>query len=264
MEPNSVLAVGAHPDDVEINCSGTLKQLQQLGIRIEIATMTLGDCGSASLTREAIAKQRRQEAENACALLGARYHWCGANDLSIFNDDHHNRLVTALLRETVPDIVFTHSPSDYLVDHETTSTLVRNACFYASVKNYDTSRQTSAGETASGPHLFYFDAMEGVDIFGKAVVPEFYVDVSEQMDFKVEMLAQHVSQREWLRAQHGIDNYLNTMRAWAALRGQQAATVSGRSLAGAEAFRQHRGHAYPHSNAVGQLLSSRVILNPSY
>jgi LmbE family N-acetylglucosaminyl deacetylase len=260
----SVLALGAHPDDVEINCSGTLKQLHELGLEIHIATMSLGDCGSAELSREAISSIRQSEAEQACALLGASYHHVGSSDFCIFNDDVHNRKVTALFRELTPDLVFTHSPADYLLDHETTSTLGRNACFYAPVSNYDTSKYGDAFPTPRVPNLFYFDAMEGIDIFGKRIAPEFYVDVSGQIDFKLEMLARHASQREWLLSHHGMDNYLASMQSWAVLRGGEAASAAGRPVKHAEAFRQHRGHAYPHDNVLSQLLGERVINNSSY
>lgn len=264
MKAKSVLALGAHPDDVEINCSGTLRQLQKLGMEIHVATMSLGDCGSCELSREAIARKRRAEAEQACALLGSSYHYVGSSDFCIFNDDAHNRKVAALLRDVAPHIVFTHSPADYLLDHETTSTLGRNACFYAPVSNYDTSQYTKAEPIHHVPHLFYCDGMEGIDIFGKRVTPEFYVDVSTEIDFKLEMLARHVSQREWLLAHHGMDDYLASMQSWAAVRGAEAASATGRKVGFAEAFRQHRGHAYPCTNLLQELLGDRVIPNPSY
>jgi N-acetylglucosamine malate deacetylase 1 len=257
-----VLALGAHPDDVEIGCSGTLRQLHELGLEIHVATMTAGDCGSHQLSPEAISQKRREEAEKACALLGATYHCVGSSDFCIFNDDIHNRRVTALVRNVAPDIVFTHPPGDYLLDHENTSLLGRNACFYAPVPNYDTSGLTKAGPISQVPHLFYFDLMEGVDIFGKRVAPRFYVDISEQIEFKLEMLAQHASQREWLLAHHGIDDYLVSIQSWAAVRGREASAVSGRKIPHAEAFRQHRGHAYPPINVLQELLAGRVILNP--
>jgi LmbE family N-acetylglucosaminyl deacetylase len=264
VEARSVLALGAHPDDIEISCSGTLRQLQRRGLEIHIATMSLGDCGSSGLSREAIARKRRAEAEKACALLGATYHYVGSSDFSIFDNDLHNRKVTALLRDARPDIVLTHSLSDYLLDHETTSTLGRNACFYAPVVNYDTSADTKAGPIDRVPHLFYFDVMEGVDIFGKRISPQFYVDVSGEIDFKSEMLAQHASQREWLLAHHGMDDYLASMRSWAAVRGSEATAAKGGKIGYAEAFRQHLGHAYPRNNLLQELLGDRVIVNPSY
>src|SRR5512133_3138532 len=92
------LAVGAHPDDAEISCAGTLKVLQDAGYAIHIATMTLGDCGSKDMTADEVRRVRRAEAEDACGRLGAAYHYAGAQDFSIFNDDVHNRRVTALVR----------------------------------------------------------------------------------------------------------------------------------------------------------------------
>jgi len=264
VEARSVLALGAHPDDVEINCSGTLRQLQKLGMEIHVATMSLGDCGSTELSPEKIAAKRRVEAQKACAVLGATFHYVGSSDFCIFNDDIHNRRVTALFRDVAPDIVFTHSPVDYLLDHETTSTLGRNACFYAPVANYDTSKYTIAGPTQRVPHLFYFDVMQGIDIFGRRVAPEFYVDVSDEIEFKSEMLAEHASQREWLMTHHGIDDYLAAMHSWAAARGAEASGGTRQRINYAEAFRQHRGHAYPHNNVLQELLSERVISNQYY
>ena len=264
MKALCVLAVGAHPDDVEIHCSGTLKTLKNPGVKLHIATMTVGDCGSKQLSPLAIARKRQREAERAAALLGATYRYVGSSDFGIFNDDTHNRKVTAVVRMVAPDIVFTHPPTDYLSDHEITSTLVRNACFYASVKNYDTSKYTEAKSLKSVPHLYYFDAMEGVDLFGKLIVPEFYVDIGDVINFKSRMLSQHASQRSWLLAQHRINDYLLSMVSWAQLRGKEAARVSGQKIRYAEAFRQHRGHAYPRANRIHALLGKRVIANPSY
>ena len=259
----TALAVGAHPDDIEISCSGTLNLLGRLGLELHVATMTLGDCGSQELSPKQIAAQRQSEAESACALLGACYHYAGSSDFCIFNDDAHNRRVTSLLRTVRPDLVLTHSPGDYMLDHETTSTLVRNACFYAPVPNYDTSHISSWGAISHVPHLYYFDVMEGVDILGKPVVPEFYVDITDLIDFKLTVLAEHKSQRYWLGAQHGIEDYLLTTRSWAHARGTEVSRPD-RRVNYAEAFRQHRGHAYPSNNLLQELLGESLILNPSY
>src|ERR1043165_5505651 len=121
-----VLAVGAHPDDVEIMCSGTLFALRQLGHEVHVASLTLGDCGSVELSAEETRRVRHHEAIEACAVLGATYHHAGFYDRCIFNDDDSNRRVTALVREVDPGMVITHSPNDYMSDHEITSALVRN------------------------------------------------------------------------------------------------------------------------------------------
>src|SRR6185369_9976904 len=172
-----VLAVGAHPDDVEIMCAGTLFALHQLGHEVHVASLTLGDCGSVELSAEEIRRVRHREAIEACAMLGATYHHAGFYDRCIFDDDDSNRRVTALVREVDPGMVITHSPSDYMSDHEITSALVRNACFSASVPNYET-KPGAAACTLKIPYLYYAQPMEGLDIFGKELTPQFYVDIS--------------------------------------------------------------------------------------
>jgi len=258
-----VLAVGAHPDDVEIMCSGTLFALHQLGHEVHVGSLTLGDCGSAELSAEEIRRIRHREAMKACEVLGATYHHVGFDDLCIFNDDDSNRRVTALLREVDPWMVITHSPNDYISDHEITSLLVRNACFYASIPNYET-KAGAAGCTLKIPYLYYAQPMEGIDIFGKEVTPQFYVDISGWMQQKSEMLACHESQRNWLRAHHGMDEYIESMRRFNTSLGQRASKVSGRLITYAEAFRQHCGHAYPDDNIITTFLRDIVIAEPAY
>ena len=259
-----MLAFGAHPDDVEISCAGTLRALQGAGCEVYVATMTLGDCGSRELPPDDVRRVRRAEAEAACRILGAGYYYGGSNDFRIFNDDAHNGRTTLVMRLVAPQIVLTHSPGDYMLDHDATSVLVRNACFYASAPNYDAGGHAGAKAMEAVPHLFYWDVMEGCDMFGKPVAPEFYVDISDVIDLKTEMLAAHESQREWLRAQHGIDEYLDSMRAWSARRGEDASRIACRKIAYAEAFRQHRGHAYPRNSVIEETLRDRVVRNPRY
>ncbi|MGE5110975.1 MAG: PIG-L deacetylase family protein [Acidobacteriaceae bacterium] len=259
-----VLAIGAHPDDVEISCAGTLSLLKNAGFKVHIASMTLGDCGSKELSADSIRRQRRREAQDAASVLGVAYHYVGSNDFCIFNDDLHNRRVTALLREVAPNIVLTHQPHDYMVDHEATSVLVRNACFYAPAPNYDSLAFSPARATDSIPYLYYWDVMEGVDIFGNPVAPQFYIDVTSEIDLKTAMLAHHASQREWLRTQHGMDEYIETMRNWGQKRGDQAAAIAKRQVKYAEGFRQHLGHAYPNDNILEKYLGNHVVSNPGY
>jgi N-acetylglucosamine malate deacetylase 1 len=258
-----VLAVGAHPDDVEIMCSGTLFALRQLGHEVHVASLTLGDCGSRELSAEEIRRVRHGEAIKASAVLGAKYHYAGFHDLCIFNDADSNQRLTALLRDIDPFIVITHSPSDYMSDHEVTSVLVRNACFSASIRNYETKAGT-ADSTSTIPYLYYAQPMENIDIFGKVVIPQFYVDVSIWMQQKLKMLGCHDSQRTWLRAHHGMDEYIESARRFNTLLGQRASTVSGRLIEYCEGFRQHCGHAYPKENVLVTFLKNTIITEPDY
>ena len=257
-----VLVIGAYPDDVEIMCSGTLFALHQLGHEVHVASLTLGDCGTVELSAEDIRRIRHREAIKACEVLGATYHHAGFDDLSIFNDDNSNRRVTSLLRKIDPSVVITHSPNDYMLDHEMTSLLVRNACFYASIPNYKT--EAGAALTLNIPYLYYAQPIEDKDIFGKKVIPQFYVDISGVMQQKLGMLACHESQRNWLRAHHGMDEYIESIRRFNSSQGQRASIVSGRLISYAEAFRQHRGHAYPDDNVIMTFLRESVITEPVY
>jgi LmbE family N-acetylglucosaminyl deacetylase len=107
--PVRILAIHAHPDDVEILSGGTLARLGAAGHSIAIVTMTPGDCGSAVHAPEEIAAIRRREAAAAAALIGAQYRWAEFRDLAIFNDDASRRRVTELLREIAPEIVTARS-----------------------------------------------------------------------------------------------------------------------------------------------------------
>lgn len=241
-----ILAIGAHPDDVEFMAAGTLALLQRHGYEIAVATMTPGDCGSAELPPEEIATLRREEAKAAAALLNARYYCLEERDLAIEHDTPTRRKLTALLREAAPFMVLTHPHEDYMVDHEVTSRLVRDACFTAPIPNY--SAPTDAPPLLSVPYLYYWDPLEGTDYRGQPVVADFAVDIASTLAVKREMLACHASQREWLRRQHGMDQYLASMEQWSANRGVDFGYNY------AEGFVQHRGHPYPHDNLLLRLL----------
>jgi LmbE family N-acetylglucosaminyl deacetylase len=243
-----ILAIHAHPDDIELQCAGTLLRLKQKGCSISVATMTPGDCGSAELSPEEIGEVRRNEAQCAADILGADYTCLEFRDLSIVIDNDSRRRVTEVIRRTRPDLVITAPPVDYMSDHELTSRLVRDACFNASCPNYTTQQWDPAAPTLKIPHLYYVDAIQGIDYFGHPLPTDFIVDVTSTFEQKLEMLACHKSQRAWLRRQHGLDEYLDGCRRWSAARGQEAGVNYG------EAFTQHRGHPYPHDNLLIELL----------
>src|SRR5262245_29510784 len=117
-ESRRILALHAHPDDIEFQCAGTLALLRQKGHHVTIATMTPGDCGSAEHDAETISAIRREEARAAADLIGAEYECLEFRDLSIIDDDESRRRVTEALRRARPDLILTSPPVDYLCDHE--------------------------------------------------------------------------------------------------------------------------------------------------
>jgi N-acetylglucosamine malate deacetylase 1 len=255
-QPLKVLAIHAHPDDIEFQCAGTLALLREVGCAVTIATMTPGDCGSAEQDAETIAEVRRAEARAAAALIGAEYLCLEFRDLAIFNDDDSRRRVTEILRRSKPDVILTAPPEDYIADHEITSLLVRDACFAASCPNYATRQWNPALPLSRIPHLYFVDPVDGRNRDGHPVPVDFYVDVSRVFATKRQMLACHASQRDWLFRQHGIDEYLEIQARWGANRGAEV------GVAQAEAFRQYLGHPYPQDNlllnAIHQDGSARV------
>ena len=242
----------AHPDDAEITGGGTLFHLKELGWELGILTMTAGDCGSINTPREEIARIRYAEAQAAADFLGATYACVGLMDVEVFANAENLRRVVDFLRRFDPDVVMTHSPVDYMLDHEEASRLVRGATFAMAMPNYDTRQNPPAKVGRATPALYYADAVEGTDPLGQRIHPRFYVDISKQLFNKREMLARHRSQREWLRSYHGLDEYLDRMTAWAAGFGREC------GFAYAEGFRQHLGHGYPHEPLLQKALAQFV------
>jgi LmbE family N-acetylglucosaminyl deacetylase len=239
-----ILALHAHPDDIEFQCAGTLALLREAGCSVTMATMSPGDCGSAEHDAEAIAAIRRGETKAAAELLGADALCLEFRDLAIFDDDDSRRRVTEVLRRVRPDLILTAPPVDYLCDHEMTSKLVRDACFAAPIPNYVTRQWEPAPPLAKIPHLYFVDPIGGVDRDGRPVAAGFCIDVSRVFELKRQMLACHASQRNWLLRQHGIDEYLESQARWGARRGAEI------GVSQAEGFHQYLGHPYPQDNLL--------------
>ena len=226
----------AHPDDCEFLAAGTLALLAKRGWEIHIVSMTAGDFGSMTLSPTAISAIRRQEGAKAAAVLGGRFHCLESRDLCITFDEATLRRAMSLTRDICPAVVFTHSLECYLLDHEITARVARTACFGYSIPN------AAPGPVPKGaciPHLYYADPIEGLDPYGRLVVPTTYVDISPVMKTKTKMLHAHASQRDWLRAHHGVDEYTRSMQEWSGRRGAEIGVKF------AEGFRQHKGHGYP-------------------
>lgn len=242
-----VMAFGAHPDDVEFTCAGTLARLQRKGYRIAICVVCNGDCGSAELGPKKIARIRHGEAKRAAKVIGAEYVNLGVRDVELCFDVKTRRKVIGVLRQFDPFLVFAPPPMDYMFDHIITSQLVMDATFSAAIPNA-TSKPDDIKRTSGVPYLYYCTPMEDKDIFGQPWPLSFYVDIAETLDVKRQMLVCHDSQRSWLMAQHGMDHYIEFMKEWAHRRGQKAGVEY------AEGFRQHLGHPYPQDNILDQIL----------
>lgn len=241
---NTALAFLAHPDDAEILCGGTLIRLAEKGWKIHIATATPGDCGTMLHNRFDISSIRTQEATKSAAMIGGIYHCLDERDGLVCYDKQTVHKAVDLFRRIAPSLVFTHALADYMMDHEMTAMVARAASFVYSAPNIS----AYPLKPGSGiPHLYYCDPVEGKDPYGKTVEPTTVIDVSKQLAKKLEMLACHASQREWLREHHGIDEYIDAVRRIAAERGKLIKSEA------AEALVQHRGHAYPQNDLLSEM-----------
>jgi LmbE family N-acetylglucosaminyl deacetylase len=244
-----ILAIHAHPDDIENLSAGTLALLARAGHAVTIATLTAGDCGSTDRTREETAGIRKAEAARAAAMIGAEYHCLDFGDLCVFNDDASRRRVTEFLRGARPELVIAAAPADYHPDHEAASVLVRDGCFAASAARYETGPSEPLGAV---PHLYFMDPIGGRDRGGKRITPGFAVDVGDVFEIKRKMLAAHESQVAWIAVQHGVADPLAAMEAWTRRRGSDF------GVALAEGFRHYRNEGYPRTALLQGLVGENL------
>ncbi len=250
----TILALHAHPDDIETLGAGTLALLAKAGHTVRIVTATAGEGGSAVTGPEETARIRQAEAAASAALIGAEYRCAGLGDLAVFNDDASRRAVTEMVRWAQADIVITASPADYHPDHEAVSLLARDACFAASVSNY----KTGPSPALEGiPHLYFMDPIGGRDREGVRIVPHFGADVAATFAVKQAMLAAHASQDSWVAKQHGISDHQQSMERWTRRRGQDFGVEL------AEGFRQYRHQPYPRTPLLQDLLGGALLGAPA-
>lgn len=248
----NVLALFAHPDDAEFLCAGTLAHLAERGARIHMATLTAGDCGSTTLPAGRISALRQKEASHSAQLIGARYYCLKSKDLLVFYDQPHLNKVLELVRQTRPALVLTHSPVDYMIDHETVSRLCQSACFGAMAPNFKTGARRPTPPLGEVPHLYYADAFGNRDILGHKIDPKLSVNISATLKCKEKMLACHESQQAWLKSQQELPGTIVTMRKMAKEAGRRA------RFQWAEGFRQHLGQGFPATNLLKELLGPLV------
>lgn len=177
-----VLAVMAHPDDAELLCGGALIRSADAGERVGVVDLTRGESGT-----HGSADLRDREAERAAAIMGlAVRRNAGLADAALRNDDGGRSAVIALIRELRPRVVVTHWRESRHPDHRIASELVYDACYLAGLANHP------APGAAFRPHKVVYATAFRED----AEPPTFVVDVTGQMDRKMEALAAYGSQFE--------------------------------------------------------------------
>lgn len=253
----TVLAVMAHPDDIELTCAGTLILLRRAGWDVHLATMTAGDLGSMKHSRAAIAKIRRKEAAASAKILGAGYTCLGFDDLTVTYGEKSKRVVSGLLRAVSPDLLILHSPDCYMADHTESARIAREAAFASTIPNWKATFNGKPTKAAGKlPAILYADPIDNIDARGRRVPARFVVDISSVLDTKERMLAAHDSQRSWLREQHGEDEYLLWMRRNGA---DRARDLKDEAVKAAEGFTPHLGHGFPREDFLTKALGPDFV-----
>jgi bacillithiol biosynthesis deacetylase BshB1 len=175
-----ILAIGAHPDDIELICGGTLVRAQMLGRRTGILDLSAGELGSRG-TREL----RAREAENAARLMGVSVREnLGFPDGGIVNTPEMRARIAVVIRRLEPSIVITHSLHGRHPDHPVVAQLVRDSCFVAGLKKI---------EPGTPPHRprKVLHALSFREDYQK---PTFVVDITDAFEKKLEAVAAYASQ----------------------------------------------------------------------
>jgi bacillithiol biosynthesis deacetylase BshB1 len=180
MNEVDILAVFAHPDDLELTVGGTMLKMKQLGYRTGALDVTRGEMG----TRGTV-EGRAKEAEDAAAILKLDVR---ANlalpDGHVFVDDASRTEMVRAFRQLKPKVILTHQLEDPHPDHDHIAQLIRESARLASMKNYD--RETG-GEKIPVPRVAH-------NIFSRRVIPSFVVDISEFLAEKMAAIRAHSSQ----------------------------------------------------------------------
>jgi N-acetylglucosamine malate deacetylase 1 len=209
----NILAVGCHPDDLEIGCGGTLARYAQQGHMVTMAHVANGNMGHVVIMPDELRALRAAEAERAAAVLGAAVIMTlDVGDLTV--DSKVPEVIHGMvdiIRQAQPDLIITHSPEDYMRDHVEVSRLVFDASFSASLPHFVTRVPGIAKITP----LYYMDTLAGVNF-----VPTEYVDITDTIEIKLKALECHESQVKWMRDHDGID-FLEFTRSASRSRGLQ-------------------------------------------
>jgi len=178
-----ILAIGAHPDDIELGCGATVAKEISLGKKIGLLDLTRGELGT-----RGSAEIRDVEAKNAAKILGAEVREnLGFADGFFTNDKEHQIEIIKILRKYRPDIVLCNAVEDRHIDHPKGSKLVSDACFLSGLRRIETELEGKLQEAWRPKFVYHY-------IQWKNLEPDFVVDVSDFIDKKIEAVKAYESQ----------------------------------------------------------------------
>ena len=178
-----ILAFGAHPDDIELGCSGTIAKEISLGKKVGIIDLTRGELG----TRGSV-EIRNTESAKAAAILGISIREnLDMRDGFFINDEAHQLKVIQMIRKYKPEIVLCNAIEDRHIDHGKGSKLVSDACFLSGLRQIKTELSGTAQDAWRPKVVYHY-------IQWKNIEPDFVVDISEFINIKMEAILAYSSQ----------------------------------------------------------------------
>jgi LmbE family N-acetylglucosaminyl deacetylase len=205
----TILAVGAHAGDMELTAGAVLLRQRQLGDRVVMLHLTLGERGNPKLAATAYAAQKRREAEAAARVLDADVQFGPFRDGEVPNNEEARRYVADVIRQVRPTLIITHWRESIHRDHAATHAIVVDAVLLAAIEG---------GKTGAPPHrgtrLWYAENWEDTEQFQ----PYLYVDVSDQIAKWRELVTSY----EFVRGGISSFAYLDYYTALATVRGAEA------------------------------------------
>jgi N-acetylglucosamine malate deacetylase 1 len=254
----AVLAIAAHPDDIEYVMAGTLLLLKEKGWDIHYWNLSSGNGGSLTMDGPTTAATRIAEGQAAAALLGATFYQPIAQDLEIIYSVPLLRQVAAVVRRVNPSILLTHSPEDYMEDHQNTSRLATTAAFAKNVPNFH-SDPVQPG--AAGDVTVYHAMPHGLRTpLRHRVTADAWANTERVQVMKQAALSAHQSQQSWLQSSQGMNSYVQAMVDFSLVNGRD----SGRYIH-AEGWRRHYhvGFSATDHDPLAQVLGEDWHLNPA-
>jgi len=250
----TAIAIAAHPDDIEFMMAGTLLLLKQHGYEIHYLNLANGNVGSVAYDQETIVTMRLKEAQRSAEILGAHFHPPFCNDIEIFYDEKTLRHVAAIIREVKPNIVLTHSPSDYMEDHSNTCRLAVSAAFTRGMPNFRTTPSLPAGTYDCTVYHALPHTLR--DQLRQPIIPGAFVNTTSVHKKKMEALKAHQSQQHWLDVSQNLNSYLKTMEDLSLKVGSMS-----KKFVHAEGWRRHLhvGFCAPDSDPLKDLGNDYLI-----
>ncbi len=178
-----ILCFGAHPDDVELSCSGTIARHIKQGKKVGIIDLTQGELGT-----RGSGELRLKEAAKAAEILGVSVrHNLGMPDGFFYNSKEYQLKIIEQIRAYRPEIVITNAIHDRHPDHGKGSDLTSDACFYSGLRRIETTWNGKAQEAWRPKAVYHYIQFRNIE-------PDFVVDISEFMDIKIASIKAYSSQ----------------------------------------------------------------------